>query len=433
MTSALEEGLEEILQYPLDALSKKITYAPDTPWFSTTDSAVINPLQMLESGAVGGVAGGLFGGGASVISDIQTGSVENSSEGQQISDPLTTIANQMAEKAIPIPNQNLSDVERDTPYIQDVQQTLSMPENTINQSRTYTSKETNKQYVIPKMDDIKYSENNGTIVVDTDYLSNVDPKDERAFIKTFALYNYVTQFDERGNVIGEPHPVTIKDDGLELLITKLGINDVAKKIRGSKDKGFVNSMLVLPQLIEGSKYVDSSRDSKGNLRAQWKHYENRFIYDGKEYRAKIRIKEIPAGNRYYYHSLDNIEIDSSNSPLGTTPLQTILHEESISNNSVPQNSGNIQSNMENHTPMGNAKSLPLTSETTGPKFSNESIPQPEGKIQVVTKNGEGNKTNKTITPEANKSITGHEDVMPETKPVGNVPEQFLDRKLLFYI
>lgn len=132
MTSALEEGLEEILQYPLDALSKKITYAPDTPWFSTTDSAVINPLQMLESGAVGGVAGGLFGGGASVISDIQTGSVENSSEGQQISDPLTTIANQMAEKAIPIPNQNLSDVERDTPYIQDVQQTLSMPENTIN-------------------------------------------------------------------------------------------------------------------------------------------------------------------------------------------------------------------------------------------------------------------------------------------------------------
>lgn len=72
LTSALEEGLEEILQYPLDALSKKITYAPETPWYSTTETAVINPPQMLESGAVGFTSGGLFGGGTQMVSDIKS-------------------------------------------------------------------------------------------------------------------------------------------------------------------------------------------------------------------------------------------------------------------------------------------------------------------------------------------------------------------------
>ena len=72
LMSAIEEGLEEILQYPLDALSKKITYAPETPWYSTTETAVINPPQMLESGAVGFTSGGLFGGGTQMVSDIKS-------------------------------------------------------------------------------------------------------------------------------------------------------------------------------------------------------------------------------------------------------------------------------------------------------------------------------------------------------------------------
>lgn len=72
LMSGLEEGLEEIFQYPLDALSKKITYAPETPWYSTTETAVINPPQMLESGAVGLTSGGLFGGGTQMVSDIKS-------------------------------------------------------------------------------------------------------------------------------------------------------------------------------------------------------------------------------------------------------------------------------------------------------------------------------------------------------------------------
>ncbi len=68
----LEEGMEEILQYPFEGLAKKATYAPETPVFSTKEQAVINPVQMAQHGLVGGIAGGLLGGGAKVVSDIPT-------------------------------------------------------------------------------------------------------------------------------------------------------------------------------------------------------------------------------------------------------------------------------------------------------------------------------------------------------------------------
>ena len=70
--SALEEGLEEVMQYPFEGLAKKATYAPETPVFSTKEQAVINPVQQAQAGLVGGIAGGLLGGGAKVVSDIPT-------------------------------------------------------------------------------------------------------------------------------------------------------------------------------------------------------------------------------------------------------------------------------------------------------------------------------------------------------------------------
>ena len=67
--SALEEGLEEVLQYPFEGLGKKATYAPETPVFSTKEQAVINPIQQAQAGLVGGIAGGLLGGGSRVLSN----------------------------------------------------------------------------------------------------------------------------------------------------------------------------------------------------------------------------------------------------------------------------------------------------------------------------------------------------------------------------
>lgn len=70
LRSALEEGLEEILQYPFSGLAKKATYAPETPFYSTTEQAVINPKDQVSSAVMGGIIGGLMGGGAKAADAI---------------------------------------------------------------------------------------------------------------------------------------------------------------------------------------------------------------------------------------------------------------------------------------------------------------------------------------------------------------------------
>jgi len=67
--AALEEGLEEVAQYPFEGLSKKLTYAPETPIASVKESAILNPVEMGQNALVGGLAGGLFGGATNVITN----------------------------------------------------------------------------------------------------------------------------------------------------------------------------------------------------------------------------------------------------------------------------------------------------------------------------------------------------------------------------
>lgn len=59
--SGVEEGGEEFLQYPFGALSKKLTYAPNTPIYSTNGEAVINPKEMGMAAAQGTTGGLLLG------------------------------------------------------------------------------------------------------------------------------------------------------------------------------------------------------------------------------------------------------------------------------------------------------------------------------------------------------------------------------------
>jgi hypothetical protein len=68
--SALEEGSEEIAQYPLNAMSKS-TYK-GVPIYSNEEEAVINPKQMGYAGLLGGLAGGVFGGGMNIANTMAT-------------------------------------------------------------------------------------------------------------------------------------------------------------------------------------------------------------------------------------------------------------------------------------------------------------------------------------------------------------------------
>lgn len=62
ITSAIDEGKEELLQYPFEELSK-LPYAPVTPYSSDpNEQAVINPKAQAQAAAVGALGGLVFGG-----------------------------------------------------------------------------------------------------------------------------------------------------------------------------------------------------------------------------------------------------------------------------------------------------------------------------------------------------------------------------------
>jgi hypothetical protein len=65
--AAGEEAVEELKQYPFQGLAQKATYAPKTPIFSTTEQAIINPVQMAENATVGGLVGGVLGGASNIM------------------------------------------------------------------------------------------------------------------------------------------------------------------------------------------------------------------------------------------------------------------------------------------------------------------------------------------------------------------------------
>lgn len=67
LQAAIEEGFEEIMQYPIENIGQKVAYDKDMPLFSMKEQAVINPKEMMFSGAVGAAVGGLMGGGAAGV------------------------------------------------------------------------------------------------------------------------------------------------------------------------------------------------------------------------------------------------------------------------------------------------------------------------------------------------------------------------------
>ncbi len=230
----------------------------------------------------------------------------------------------------------------------------------------FTAKNTGKTYMIPNIRDIEYGiSKDGTVLVFQDGLRNVNKKDQREFIKQYAAENYITSFDNAGNIIGPDRSITIDSDGTRVYITNQGINDVGKKIRGGTENSMANSMLVLPQLIKTANFVEEVPDQKSRD-FLWRNYVGRYRYDGQDYAVMLKVKVPPTGSdRYYYHTLDKIEIDPLHVRLAnTTSLLELIRKESISDEGIL------------HTPAQEYESLthniPQTEENSKPKNLAES-------------------------------------------------------------
>ena len=58
---------EEILQYPVENIAQKFAYNKDMPYYSTTEQAVINPIEQAYAGASAFVSSALMGGAGSAV------------------------------------------------------------------------------------------------------------------------------------------------------------------------------------------------------------------------------------------------------------------------------------------------------------------------------------------------------------------------------
>ncbi|MBS5661849.1 MAG: hypothetical protein KHW79_11310 [Clostridiales bacterium] len=269
--SALEEGLEEVLQYPVEGIVKKTTYAPETPIFSTKESAVINPKEMAENFAVGASVGGILGGASAGTAKVFNTVVENNAKKQQ------ALQQEQLENRAAIAQAMKMGI------VQDIS-------GKYNYSRIGSD---------------------GTVRIYSNVFQNVEPEKQRSFIKQYAQDNYITQFDNTGNIVGEDKGITIKSDNSRVYITGQGINEISKKIRGGKNEPFLNSILELPAIIENSVLVQKDIPDEKGRPFLWNLYQSKIYINKKPYTVSLKIKNPPTGgNRYYYHTIDEIKIES---------------------------------------------------------------------------------------------------------------------------
>lgn len=89
LTSALDEGKEEVVQGAISSMVNKAASGSDTPYFSMTDeNAVVNPLRMGQEFGMGAAVGGILGGGQVLANSmLQNAYANRSGNGQDAATP----------------------------------------------------------------------------------------------------------------------------------------------------------------------------------------------------------------------------------------------------------------------------------------------------------------------------------------------------------
>ncbi len=185
--------------------------------------------------------------------------------------------------------------------------------------RTYTqgertfvqSQDRQRMYEVPKQSEIGFEvKDDGTVVLNDDVVSRLEKADYRDFIKAYADLNLISKYGQDAITIVDQKPITVKSTGDTILITQNGINDVAKKIRGAglKNQDNVSSILLLDKLIENAVPDSKSQNVHRSDLNPFTYYKGKFQIGERAYDVTLHIKNVPEGDRYYYHTLDKIEV-----------------------------------------------------------------------------------------------------------------------------
>ncbi len=383
LTSAIEEGLEEIFQYPFEALAKKATYAPGTPIFSMDESAVINPVEMGQNALVGGLAGGFMGGGAKAISDIAVranprtepaGDVTNQQDSVAIFEtPVTSVQEQSTAGDID-PLMTVKTEEQTE--IQEIKTKSDL--QGVKGLRAYTEEETTQ---IPK-EGKTYKNAVASSVSDlsTFFTKWKDTKKDK--LEKLYLGKVSTEFAQKASKFG------FDLRGYDFILTNDNVHHIYNEHGDPKIEAPRGQLVVDENTIKKLPAVLSSPD---NIRKGYKDNNDAIVFEKNIGGQAIVVEAINTGRK-------------------TLETRTMY----------------VVNKKENHTPApeyANA-SKGSTSETAGPKFSTNIILQNIDNNQDVVNEMKNNKSE--LTPEAIKAITGNEDVIPDIKPVGAAIENTED-------
>jgi len=298
--------------------------------------------ELRDNVLTGAISGGVMGTGATALNSMANTSIQ-ANEKKRVQAQEQLVQQQPVQQNSAIPKAITDEIAGEST------QTNSWKDRVIKteEKTLLLSKENpQKRYIIPKSTDIKATlDSEGRVNVKYRGLDTVNPKDYRDFLKAYADENLITHFDPTTKEMIDYKPITIKSSGSKVIITQTGVNDFAKKIRGRGEKTQSNlySFLSLDKIIENSQYVETKDNLKGQKNS-FDYYKGSIVLNGQEFGVKLNIKNTPAFDEYYYHSLENIEIGPANGTLQENPGRYLIVTDSPNTSidtSIPQSTQNI--------------------------------------------------------------------------------------------
>lgn len=297
---ATEEGISYVANYIADKAFKD-------------PNAKFDWNELKESVVSGGLSGLFFGLGGTVLGKGNTQTTANTEN--RPTTPTNDVNPTTATSEQKTAPNAVNGAEAEDYYFDPSEENTSWRERMYSENgKTYIqSQDRQRMYEVPSQKEINYAVNeDGTVVLNDDVIGRLSPKDYRDFTKAYAELNLVTKFDEGLNVTSAK-PVTVKSTGGNVIITQTGINDFAKKIRGTglKNRDNVSSVLLLDKLIENSVPVSSSGNNHSESGNPFTYYKSKLKVGNTNYDVTLHIKNVPTDDRYYYHSLDKVDINKT--------------------------------------------------------------------------------------------------------------------------
>lgn len=311
--SALEEGLEEVLQYPVEGIVKKTTYAPETPIFSTKESAVINPKEMAENFAVGASVGGILGGASAGTAKV-----------------FNTVADSKATKQQSVQQEQIENQKSIAEYNNKARYSIQTDSN-------------GKKYV--------------NVDTDQHIFEGVEPKEYHKIARKYILENF------RGKIIGENES--------RAFVNKRSAEEYAypanKRQESDIKSAKMKSSTELDNLMSTSQFVEHTDDDGRHPDATggWDWYSVDFVVDGQPFSGTISVKNTDNGRVFYdmtkIRSLNDRKSDLSGKPLHVASVDktsinsTIPQEQSGVNTSIRENAENMTENRQIRVPESELK------------------------------------------------------------------------------